>query len=257
MASVNRERLYVLLMGMKQRCSNSNHISYHNYGGIGVKVCDEWCNNYYAFKQWALDNGYDETLPRGVQTIERIDKTGDYEPSNCCWISIQEQQQNKRVVPLYEYKGEKHSIPQWAEILGISKRLLSNRIHGLKWDFAKAVETPFNKKHSDKFRYAIYKGEEVSVLQISKEIGICRETIISRLDKGMTIDEIIKEYSQNDGYVNKYEYNGKRLTISEWSQLLEIPENTLRARLRIGKPYNQVFSKKKLYGKKVKAEING
>ena len=92
----SHSRLHELWKGMKARCGNPNNISYKWYGAKGVTVCDEWNKSYTAFKNWMIENGYDESLPRGQQTIDRINPYGNYEPSNCRLISIQEQQHNKR-----------------------------------------------------------------------------------------------------------------------------------------------------------------
>lgn len=89
-------RLYMVWSGMKQRCQNKNHRSYPWYGGRGISVCDEWARSFLAFKEWADKCGYDANAPRGVCTIDRVDPDGDYCPENCRWISIEEQQANKR-----------------------------------------------------------------------------------------------------------------------------------------------------------------
>ena len=89
-------RLHAVYHGMKARCYQPNHVSYKWYGANGVKVCKEWLDDFNAFAQWAIENGYDITAPRGCCTLDRVDPYKDYEPSNCRWISIADQQLNKR-----------------------------------------------------------------------------------------------------------------------------------------------------------------
>lgn len=89
-------RLYSVWKSMKKRCENSNHKDYKWYGAKGVIVCEEW-HDYTVFKEWALESGYNENAERGECTIDRINHYGNYEPSNCRWVSIAEQNRNKRV----------------------------------------------------------------------------------------------------------------------------------------------------------------
>lgn len=83
-------RIYHIWQGMKDRCYRVKNKGYKYYGDRGIKVCDEWFD-YATFKLWALNNGYKDNL-----TIDRIDVNGDYESNNCRWVTIQEQQRNKR-----------------------------------------------------------------------------------------------------------------------------------------------------------------
>ena len=80
---------------MKKRCENPNCASYKWYGAKGVIVCEEW-HDYTKFKEWALSSGYDDTAKKGDCTIDRINPYGNYEPSNCRWVNMKVQANNKR-----------------------------------------------------------------------------------------------------------------------------------------------------------------
>ena len=89
------DRLYKVFHNMKARCYNKNSDDYKYYGGKGVTICDEWLSNYNVFKEWAYNNGYDDSADRGKCTIDRIDVNGNYEPSNCRWVDMAIQSRNR------------------------------------------------------------------------------------------------------------------------------------------------------------------
>lgn len=91
-----KDRLYRVWKGMRERCTYPAHTAYKNYGGRGIKVCDEWMHDYAAFRDWAMATGYDPSAPTGQCTLDRIDVNGNYEPSNCRWVSMAVQNRNKR-----------------------------------------------------------------------------------------------------------------------------------------------------------------
>ena len=99
---------------MKQRCYNKNHQAYKYYGGKGVTICDEWKNNFLPFYQWSMAHGYDDTL-----TIDRIDTTKGYDPTNCRWVSRKVQMNNRLCCHYYEINGVSHTIAEWSEISNV------------------------------------------------------------------------------------------------------------------------------------------
>ena len=115
--------LYAIYRNIIRRCYNETHKQYKDYGGRGIKMCDEWKNDFEKFFSWAMANGYKKGL-----SIERIDNDGNYEPNNCKWATIEEQSNNKRSCIYVEYNNERHTIKEWSKIMNISYGTLSNRV---------------------------------------------------------------------------------------------------------------------------------
>lgn len=120
-------RLYFVWNDIKSRCNNPNDISFKHYGGRGISVCDEWKNDYIAFKKWSNENGYDENATRGKCTIDRINKDGNYCPENCRWVGMKIQSNNRRNTPILTINGETAPLTEWAEKTGLPRSLLYSR----------------------------------------------------------------------------------------------------------------------------------
>jgi hypothetical protein len=132
---MSNSRIYKIWKDMKNRCKNPNNKFFNRYGGRGIKVCEEWLYCFENFYEWAINNGYTESL-----TIDRIDVDGMYEPSNCRWASVKEQNNNK--ASNFTYKGECKSLKKWCKDLNINYRTMMSRKHilGLSTERALGLE---------------------------------------------------------------------------------------------------------------------
>ena len=134
-----RTRLYNIWAGMKQRCYDKKDPSYEKYGKKGITVCNEWIYDYPTFRDWSLNNGYDDSL-----SIDRIDNSKGYSPDNCRWSTIKEQANNRTSNRVYEVHGIKGNITQLSEIFGIKMCTARGRIER-GWDATRAFTTPTRK----------------------------------------------------------------------------------------------------------------
>ena len=117
---------YTSYRAMKERCYNPNYHHYHRYGGRGIKVCEEWLEDYASFRDWAIKNGYKKGL-----SLDRINNDGDYCPENCRWTTQKEQVRNSsrvkksdKGIPLTEYvecgnikELRKYGLKVWAQLV--------------------------------------------------------------------------------------------------------------------------------------------
>jgi hypothetical protein len=139
-----RSRLYRIWCAMKTRCMNKNFRHYEDYGGRGIRICDEW-QDFTAFREWAMANGYADNL-----TIEREDVDGDYKPSNCKWIPQTKQSRNRRDTKMLTAFGETKGIADWAEDprCVVPFGTMKSRIYRDGWPAEKAISTPTKRSWS-------------------------------------------------------------------------------------------------------------
>lgn len=119
-----KSRLYKIWDGMIQRCTNPNNKKYQYYGGRGITVCAEWLNNYQSFRDWAIENGYDEKAEQWACTLDREDTNGEYGPNNCRWVPQSTQMNNTRRCRVVTVDGVSRNMTQWAQELGVHRSSL-------------------------------------------------------------------------------------------------------------------------------------
>lgn len=100
---------------MKGRCENPNRLKYKDYGGRGIKVCEQW-HEASNFIRWALKNGY----KHGLQ-IDRINNDGDYCPENCRFVTPKENSRNRRNTKRLTANGVTKTVVEWCEQVGLSQ----------------------------------------------------------------------------------------------------------------------------------------
>lgn len=133
-------KLHNTWKNMKLRCTNKSHPYYHNYGGRGITVCEEWTASYEIFKEWAVNNGYDESL-----TIDRIDNEVGYTPDNCRWVTMEVQSRNRRVLCATNTSGFKgvtktSGANTWNASISVSNNKIHIGTYTTKEEAAKAYD---------------------------------------------------------------------------------------------------------------------
>ena len=174
-------KLYDTWAKMKERCLKEDSPRYKDYGGRGIKICQEWIDDYDNFAEWALTHGHQMNL-----TLDRIDNNGNYEPSNCRWATTVQQGRNTRRNLLVTYNGETKPLSEWCEELNLKYDPIHNRIEK-GWDITLAFNTPLSSEYE-------------SFASICRRHGINPSTARDRIVKfGWTFEEAINTPSRGRG----------------------------------------------------------
>ena len=124
---------------MMDRCYRKTAPNYPAYGGRGISVCGEW-HDPEVFGIWAEANGFQKGL-----TLERKDVNGNYCPDNCTWATPKQQANNRRNTIILEWNGERKSVHQWADEMGVSASTLKNRYY-LGWSVKEILSLPVTRR---------------------------------------------------------------------------------------------------------------
>ena len=121
----NKSPLYATWKSMKERCCNSNHHAFLDYGGRGISVCEEWINDYKSFYLWSIANGWTKGL-----SIDRIDNNKGYCPENCRVADRFTQARNKRNNKEISFECMVwHSLAQFCEDKQLDYKTVQQRLY--------------------------------------------------------------------------------------------------------------------------------
>lgn len=130
------KRIYQIWYAMVSRCTVPTYHQYESYGGRGITVCEEW-KQFADFLAWVLSSDYDP-----AKTIDRKDNNAGYAPDNCRWATSKEQGRNKRNNIILEHEGQAKTLPEWAEVAGISYIAMWQRLYSCGWTLKEAISMP-------------------------------------------------------------------------------------------------------------------
>lgn len=181
-------RLYNVWKSMKGRCYTKTDSAYHLYGGRGITVCDEWRNDYSTFYEWSIANGYKEVDDSSKFTIDRIDVNGNYEPSNCRWVDMKTQCNNKRNNARYMYDGSLLTLRDISKRAGIDYKILKGRI-----DRGESLFDALYKDYELAQYHLEHNGMRHTIPEWSQITGIKEITIRARLKRGWSVERTLSE----------------------------------------------------------------
>ena len=165
---------------IRNRCNNTRDISYKNYGGRGITVCERW---EHSFENFYADMGDRQS---NQYSIDRIDNNGNYEPSNCKWATRSEQAKNRRQKH-YEHAGKKLTLLEWSAKTGIARGVMYSRIR-LGWPIARVISEPTGTKSpQNTAKLYKYKWKQLTLLQWARLLSIPIGSLKSRIRAGWSI----------------------------------------------------------------------
>lgn len=158
--------LYNVWNGIINRCTNTKHISYENYGGRGIKVCQSWCDDFKKFYDWAIESGWCQGLH-----VDRIDNNKDYSPANCRLVTPKQNNRNKSTTIQITYQGDTKCVNAWIEDDRCKCKSAWSIIYRLNkgWKVKDIFAKPARKRQKNTLYLRLYEYVEMNHPDILKE----------------------------------------------------------------------------------------
>lgn len=166
---------------MKDRCYNPRSQRYDRYGARGIRVCERWRRSFVKF--------YEDLGPRPspAHSLERLDNDGNYEPSNVMWALRDRQNNNKSTSRFIEFRGERLTLTQWANRLGIGTKTIEHRIN-IGWPIELALSLPVSRNQrvilTARNHLLDFNGESLTIAEWSRRTGLSANIIAKRVSSG-------------------------------------------------------------------------
>lgn len=181
---------YAVWCSMISRCTNANQKSYPRYGGRGISVCDEWRNGDGTKSGFECFIGSVGRRPDKSYSIERIDNSGNYEPSNCKWATKAEQDRNKRDNHWVVFRGQRMILADAIRLSGLAPKLAENRLRR-GWPLEKALATEADAYDQDRMIFVEVDGKKMNLKAAAKAAGIKYHTVYARVRAGWPIEKAL------------------------------------------------------------------
>jgi hypothetical protein len=214
---------YKIWDAMIQRCSNPKNAHYADYGGRGIVVCGAW----KEFVVFYRDMG---SRPSSRHTLDRENNDGNYEPSNCRWITQKEQLSNTRRNLNFTYRGETKTLKQWSENLGFNYHNVKYRIHnGMLFEVAIVLDA------MTKDSLLTLHGATKSVIEWCRDHLVTFVSFRHRLNNGWTFEEALTPIESKE-----VTFDGETRSLRDWCGVLGLDESSTYLRILRGESLEEV-----------------
>jgi len=240
---LSKHPLFLVYTEMKRRCFYEKHKSYHNYGGRGILMYEEWVSCFKTFYDWACSNGYEQGL-----SIDRIDNDKGYFPENCRWVEIDIQSRNKRTTRNYTAFGETKCLFDWGAdsrcVVGVWALRARVDRDAYEGNFEKCLTTPEDRKKASSNSKAAIRitawGETKCMSDWYKdkrcEVGL--DALRERIGKGWSGEEAMTKPARTERAVI-IEAFGEIKSMADWLRDDRCIVKVDALRLRISKGWNK------------------